>query len=94
MSPQHAGANGVESAQPQPLDGPPEDCPDSLAHLARGFIGEGHRKDLAREGPARQQNMGEPGGEDARLAGAGARQDQQRAVDGFDGFTLLGCSDG
>ena len=53
---------------------------DALAHLLRGLVGEGDGQDLA---GARAPGLHEPGdavGEHARLARAGAGQDEQRAV--------------
>ena len=41
-----------------------------------------------REGAAGEQDMGKAGGEDARLAGARASQDQDGAFGGFDGVAL------
>ncbi len=41
-------------------------------------------------GPAGRQDVGQPGGQHAGLAGAGAGQHQHRAVDGLDGGALLG----
>ena len=46
------------------------------------------------DGAAGQQDMGEAGGQDAGLAGARAGQHQQRPVDGFDRFALLGVQAG
>ncbi len=80
---QHARAQGVERAEPQAFDRPAEDGADAFAHFAGGLVGEGHREHLARRGAAGQQDMREAGGQDAGLAGAGAGQHQQRAVDGF-----------
>jgi hypothetical protein len=67
-----------------------EDRGDPLAHLARGFVGEGDRQDLARKSLFTQQDMGEPRGQHAGLAGAGAGQHQQRTVDGFHRLALFG----
>ena len=58
----------------------PEQQLDALAHLLRGLVGEGDGQQLA---GARAPGLHEPGdamGEHARLARAGAGQDQQRAV--------------
>ena len=90
MAAQHPGAERVEGAEPQPLGGPAEDGGDPLAHLARRLVGEGHGQHLAGGGAAGQQDMGEAGGQHARLAGAGAGQHQQRAVDGLHRLALLG----
>ena len=52
---------------------------DALAHLLRGLVGEGDGQQLA---GARAPGLHEPGdamGEHARLARAGAGEDEQRA---------------
>ena len=94
MAAQHAGAQRVEGAEPQPLGGAAEHGGDALAHLAGGLVGEGDGQHLAGKGAAGQQDMGEAGGQHAGLAGAGAGQHQQRAVHGLDGFALLGVQAG
>ena len=55
---QHAGAQRVEGAEPEPLRRPVEDGADPLAHLARRLVGEGHRQHLARERRARSAGCG------------------------------------
>ncbi len=87
---QHAGAEGVEGAEPEALDRLLQDGADALAHLAGGLVGEGDGEDLAGEGAVGEQDMGEAGGEHARLAGAGSGQHQHGAVDALDGLALLG----
>ena len=62
---------------------------DALLHLARGLVGEGHRQDLRGVGEAGGDEVGDAGGEHARLAGAGAGQHQHGAVGGLDGAALL-----
>ena len=52
---------------------------DALAHLRRGLVGERDRQDLARLGLPGADQVRDPVGQDARLARAGAREDQQRA---------------
>jgi hypothetical protein len=52
----------------------------ALAHFAGGLVGEGDDQHLAGPGFALVQDVGDAGGEDARLARAGAGQHQQRAV--------------
>ena len=87
---QHAGAERVERAEPEALGGAPDDGGDALAHFARRLVGEGDGEHLARVRAAGQQDVREPGGQHARLAGAGAGEHQQRPIDGLDGFALFG----
>src|SRR6185295_10267665 len=54
------------------------------------LIGEGHGENLGRPRPARRQDMGDPGGQDAGFAGPGPGQHQNRAVQGLDRLPLLG----
>ena len=58
-------------------------------HLARGLVGEGHRQDFVRPRPALAQDMGDARGEHARLAGAGAGQDQHGSIQRLDRLALL-----
>ena len=74
-----------------PSTTPPIRCADALLHLARRLVGEGDGEDLPGPGLAGGEDMGEPGGQHPGLAGAGAGQHQQRAVDRLDhGGALLG----
>jgi hypothetical protein len=60
----------------------------ALAHLLRGLVGEGDGQQLAR---ARATGLHQPRDavrQDARLARAGAGEDQQRAVTVRDGLAL------
>ena len=90
MAAEHAGAKGVEGAEPKAFRGAAEDGSDAFAHFAGRLVGEGNGQDLAGCGPAREQDVGKAGGEHAGLAGAGAGEDQDRAIDGLDGLALLG----
>ena len=77
---QQARAGGVEGHDPHAAGRVAEQQLDALAHLLRGLVGERDGQQLA--GP-RAAGLHEPGdamGEHARLARAGAGQDQQRAV--------------
>ena len=73
-----------------PSAAPPISAGDALAHLARRLVGEGDGQDLRRPGAAGDQEVGEPRGQHAGLAGAGAGQHQQRAV--ARGSTAWRCS--
>ena len=92
---QHLGADGVERAQPlHALDHAADQRADALLHLARGLVGEGDAQHLSRPGAARGEDVGEAGGEHARLAGARAGQHQNRAIHRQHGFALLGVQAG
>ena len=62
---------------------------DALLHLARGLVGEGHGKDLAREGTIGGEDVGDTGGEYTGFARASACEDEHGAIDGFDRFALF-----
>ena len=53
---------------------------DPLAHLAGGLVGERDREDLGRLRLPGGQQVGDSVGEHARLAGAGAGEDQERPL--------------
>ena len=77
---QQARAGRVEGHDPHAAGRVAEQQLDALAHLLRGLVGEGDGQQLA---GARAAGLHEPGdamGEHARLARAGAGQDEQRAV--------------
>ena len=86
---QDACGQRVESADPEPLDRVADLPADAVAHLARRLVCERHGKQLAGPGAARDQNMREPGGQHAGLAGAGAGEHQQRPIDGLDRVALF-----
>ncbi len=60
-----------------------------LGHLRRGFVGEGDSKDGVRRHIAHLDQVGDAVGDDARLARAGAGEDEQGAIYGFNGGSLL-----
>ena len=61
---------------------------DAFSHLVGGLIGEGDGQD-GTAGHALLDQMGDAIGDDARLAGARAGQNEDRTVGGEDSFTLL-----
>ena len=77
---EHAGAGGVEGHDPHRLDPRSDQLRDPLAHLLRGLVGEGDREDLARRGPIRVDQVGDPMREHARLAAARAGEHEKRPV--------------
>jgi hypothetical protein len=89
MAAQDARGDRVEGAEPQPFGGAPADHPlEPLLHLARRLVGEGDGEDLAGEGAAQHEDMGEPRGQDAGLAGPRPGEHQHRPVDRLDGAAL------
>ena len=62
---------------------------DALLHLGRGLVGEGEREDLFGARLLLGDEPGDPPGDDRRLAGAGAGDDQQGAGVVRDGPSLL-----
>ena len=64
-------------------------CVDALAHLARRLVGEGDRQDAPGIGAGGHQPR-DAVGDDARLARAGARDDQQRPARVQDRLALRG----
>ncbi len=66
-----------------------EEFVDALGHLVGGLVGEGDGEDGVGRDAALLDEIGDAVGDDAGLAGAGAGEDEHRAVDGFDGFALL-----
>ncbi len=62
---------------------------NAIAHLFRGFVSESHGEDRF-GGHAIGDQVGHAKCNSPCLAGSGAREDQHRALDGFDGQPLLG----
>ena len=67
----------------------PSKVRDALLHLARRLVGEGHGQDLRGEGAPGRDEMGDAGGQHARLAGAGAGQHEHGPVGRLDRAALL-----
>ena len=90
MAAQNLRADGMEGAEPlHPLDHAADQRADALLHFARGLVGEGDAKNLPRPGAARGEDVCEPRGQHARLAGSRAGQHQHRPVHGLDRLALL-----
>ncbi len=73
-----AGAEAVERADPDSR--PRHERLDPLAHLAGGLVGERQGEDLFGR-DSRSEQMGDPAGDDPRLARARSGQHQERALD-------------
>ena len=74
---QHARAGGVERHHPHRARRAADEQLDPVAHLLRRLVRERDGEDLVRPCLARAQQVGDPVGEHARLARAGAGQDEQ-----------------
>ena len=83
-------ARGVEGRHPHPPRVRPDQPADALAHLGGGLVREGDRQDLPGPRPARGQEIRDAVRERARLAGPGARHDEQGPAGVRDGRALLG----
>jgi hypothetical protein len=90
MSAQDLDPDRVEGAKPcHALDNAADQMADALLHLARRLVGEGDAQDLPGPGPSSGQDVGEPRGEDAGLAGTGARQHKKGTIGRLDGGALF-----
>ena len=74
---QHPVADGMKRPAPESARVDREEICDAIEHLARGFVGEGEEQDVARIDAVLEQ-VGDAIRQGARLAGAGAGDDQQR----------------
>src|ERR1700691_5481772 len=59
---------------------------DALGYFGGGLVGEGDGEDGVRGGAALIDEVRDAVGDDAGLAGSGAGEDEDGAVDGFDAF--------
>src|SRR5213080_4679849 len=89
LAPQQPGRERVEGADPQPLRVRAEQRRHAGAHFAGGLVRERHGEDPLRSDALLLDQVGDPRGEDAGLAGAGAREHEQRAAGVADGGGLL-----
>ena len=86
---QNLGADRVERAEPRHRLLRTGEDSNPLAHLPRGLVGEGHRQDLMGAGAAGRNDVRDSGGQDARLAHAGAGENENRPVQRLDRPALL-----
>ena len=66
---------------------------DALFHFAGGFVGEGDGDDVSGSNPFFDQ-VGNAEGDDSRFPRAGSGENEDGAVDGFNGESLLGVERG
>ena len=90
VGPQHPGAQRMERAGDDVAAALADQADDPLAELGRRAVGERHGQDPPRGDVLDADQVGDPMGQHARLARAGAGQDQQRALGGRDRAGLLG----
>ena len=88
LTPQDSDARRVERRDPHALGRLSEERLHSLAHFGRGLVREGDCEDLGRPRLAGVDQAGDATGKYARLARAGAGDDQQRGSAIFDRFAL------
>ena len=89
VAPEDPGAERVERARLDVATRLADERDDPLAQLAGGAVRERHREDLPRPDALDADEVGDPMGEDAGLAAAGAGEDQERPVGRRDGAGLL-----
>ena len=63
---------------------------DARPHLARRLVGKGDREQAVRPDLAGGDQIGDPGGQHAGLAGARAGEDEERPLHVLDRLPLLG----
>ena len=80
----------MERRQPDAVGLVADQRRDPLAHLLRRLVGEGDREHLIGLGMPVADEVGDPVGDDARLAGARAGENQQRPVEMQRRFALFG----
>ena len=81
-------AGGVEGEDPDRAGDAAEQALEPRAHLPRRLVRERDREDLVRLHAAGGDQVGDAVREDARLAGAGAGDDEERPFGLHDGLTL------
>src|SRR6185295_15514767 len=86
---EHLRAERVEGADEDALRPGAGEVHHPLLHLRGGLVGEGDGED-GLGGDLLVQQVGDAVGDDAGLAGAGAREHQHRALRGGDGLALRG----
>ena len=85
---QDAHAHAVEGAHPHAAGGGAHEAAEALAHLGGGLVGERDGQDLPRLDAQVFEHMGDAIREHARLAAAGAREDEQRSFGAEHRFAL------
>ena len=80
----------MECHHPHAAGASPKQQLDAIAHLLRGLVGEGDREQLVGARLAAVDQVGDAMSEHARLARAGAGEDQQRPLVVHDGLPLGG----
>ncbi|GAB4447641.1 MAG: hypothetical protein OHK0015_51870 [Chloroflexi bacterium OHK40] len=87
---QEPGADRVERTGDKAASPATEQGPQALAHLLRGFVGEGEREDLAGLGTVVVDQVGDAQGEHTRFAAAGTGSYEHGANRRGNGGALLG----
>jgi len=87
---QETGADGVEGAEGQVLDGAADQMVQPFGHFPGGLIGEGHRHDAVGTDADHPDKIGDAVGNDPGLAAAGSSQNEHRPLNSLHGFSLGG----
>ena len=88
LAPQDPAARGVERHHPRGARRRADEVGDALAHLPRRLVRERDREDLGRLDADRAEQVRDAAREDARLARARARDDEDGAFGVEDGLAL------
>ena len=89
LAPQHVRAECVEGGCGELIRRLPEQGDEALSHLSGSLVGEGDGGDAVGGDADDAHEVRDAVRDDARLAAAGARDDEQRAVDRGDGVALV-----
>jgi hypothetical protein len=91
---QHARADRVKRPDPHPRSRPAEEALDAIAHLAGRLVGEGYGENGTRIDAVNLDEARNAHCEDARLAGAGAGENEDGSVAVEYGLALRGIETG
>ena len=89
LSPQEAGAHGVEGTQPDALEVLLHHVDHAVLHFTGSLVGKGNSDDVVCRHAAALDEVRQAAGEHARFAGTGTRQHQHLAVRGGHRAVLL-----
>ena len=89
LAPQHVRTECVERGCGELIRRLPEQGDEALSHLSGSLVGEGDGGDAVWGDADDAHEVRDAVRDDARLAAAGARDDEQRAVDRGDGVALV-----
>ena len=88
VAPQDHGAEAVERSCGEVGCALAEEAGETVAHLSRGAVGEGYGGDASRADADAEDEVGDAVRDDACLARARPRDDEQGAVNAFDSLAV------